>query len=247
LAALVLAGHASGAEAPLPPKTQFKIFLLIGQSNMAGRGRVEEQDKQSHPRVLSLNKEDRWIPAVDPIHFDKPDRTGVGLGTTFGRVVAEALPQDTIGLVPCAVGGTSIDRWAKGGTLYAESLRRARLALQHGELAGILWHQGETGSDPATYAEKAKRLFEDLRADLATPRAPVVVGTLGDFYGASKELNPVLLALPDKIPCSVCADAAGLKDKGDRTHFDAASYRELGRRYAAAWLKLTGKTPPAGR
>ena len=42
-----------------------KIFLLIGQSNMAGRGLVEAQDQQPHPRVLTLNKEGRWVPAIE--------------------------------------------------------------------------------------------------------------------------------------------------------------------------------------
>jgi hypothetical protein len=32
----------------------------------------------------------------------------------------------------------------------------------------------------------------------------------------------------------------GLKDKGDVLHFDAASQRELGRRYAAEMIRLQG-------
>ncbi|MEL7264208.1 MAG: sialate O-acetylesterase, partial [Planctomycetota bacterium] len=60
------------------------IFLLIGQSNMAGRGTVDEAAKQANPRVFSLNKDAMWVPAIDPLHFDKPGLVGVGPGKTFG-------------------------------------------------------------------------------------------------------------------------------------------------------------------
>ena len=81
------------------------LYLLVGQSNMAGRGVVEEQDKTPHARVLMLSKEGKWVPAIDPMHFDKP-AAGVGLGKTFGQLIAEANPGVTIGLIPCAVGGS---------------------------------------------------------------------------------------------------------------------------------------------
>jgi hypothetical protein len=32
--------------------------------------------------------------------------------------------------------------------------------------------------------------------------------------------------------------AEGLKHKGDKIHFDSASFRELGKRYAEAFLRL---------
>ena len=47
------------------------LYLLIGQSNMAGRGEVAKEDRTPHPRVLKLDKKDEWVPAVDPLHFDK--------------------------------------------------------------------------------------------------------------------------------------------------------------------------------
>jgi hypothetical protein len=54
----------------LPPKDKFYLVLLVGQSNMAGRGTVEEQDRTPHPRALMLNKAGEWVPATDPMHFD---------------------------------------------------------------------------------------------------------------------------------------------------------------------------------
>src|SRR6185369_5608428 len=55
-----------------------QLFLLVGQSNMAGRGPVEPQDREPIPQVFSLNKQMEWAPAIDPLHFDKPEIAAVG-------------------------------------------------------------------------------------------------------------------------------------------------------------------------
>ena len=105
LSAAVLAGE--NETAPM------RLYLLIGQSNMAGRGRVVAEDKTPHPRVFVLDKADEWAPAVDPLHFDKPF-AGVGPGLAFGKAMAEADPEARIGLVPCAAGGSPISVWRAG-------------------------------------------------------------------------------------------------------------------------------------
>src|SRR5690606_40186479 len=87
-------------ESSLPPRENFHLFLLVGQSNMAGRGKITEGQNQPHPRVLMLTRDGKWAPAVDPLHFDKPTVVGVGVGRTFAEVIAEAKPDITIGLIP---------------------------------------------------------------------------------------------------------------------------------------------------
>ncbi|GDY13200.1 acetylxylan esterase [Planctomycetota bacterium] len=223
-------------EPVLPDQDHFLIFLLIGQSNMAGRGKVEDQDRQAHPRVLTLSKDDAWIPAIDPIHFDK-SKAGVGLGLTFGKTVAEALPGYHIGLVPCAVGGTSLTAWIDpNGKLLSEAYRRCKLAQGKGKLAGILWHQGESGPTAAVYPAMFTSFAEQLRKDLAGGKpVPLVIGTLSDGCPVAKTMNPMLLALAPTIPATSCVDTAGLA--GD-LHFTNTSLRQMGQRYAAAWLTL---------
>jgi len=227
------------------------IFLLIGQSNMAGRGAIEEQDKIPHPRIFVLNEQKMWVPAVDPLHFDKPAMVGVGLGSAFARVVAEAEPSALIGLVPAAFGGTSLDQWAPGGELYTHAVDRARLALATGaRLRAILWHQGEsdsTAEKAATYAVRFDRMITRLRADLGSPDVPVIVGELLHRRTASAVMNPVLRNLPNSIARCLCVSANGLSDKGDQTHFDSASLRELGRRYARAFLSMPAANAAVGK
>ncbi|RZK15243.1 MAG: hypothetical protein EOO56_23260 [Hymenobacter sp.] len=74
--------------APPARKEKFRLYLLIGQSNMAGRGYVEAPDTVPNRRVLRLNPAGQWEVAKDPLHFDKPGalrpRAGGVLG--FGRV-----------------------------------------------------------------------------------------------------------------------------------------------------------------
>jgi len=237
---------AAGAE-PTPRD----IFLLIGQSNMAGRGAIEEEDKIPHPRIFVLNEQKTWVPAVDPLHFDKPAMVGVGLGSAFARAIADAEPSALIGLVPAAFGGTSLDQWAPGGQLYTNAVDRARLALATGaRLRAVLWHQGESDSTTekaATYAARFDRMITRLRADLGSPDVPVLVGELLYRRTASAVMNPVLRNLPNTITRCLCVSANGLSDKGDQTHFDSASLRELGRRYARAFLSMPAANAATGK
>ncbi|MES2696887.1 MAG: sialate O-acetylesterase [Verrucomicrobiota bacterium] len=244
------------SDAPkLPAKESFHLYLLIGQSNMAGRGKVEPQDKVPHPRVLMLDKENAWVPALDPLHFDKPTIAGVGLGSSFGRAMAEAAPGVTIGLIPCAVGGTPLARWQKGGDLYEQALVRAKVALKAGTLKGILWHQGESDSkseDTAnSYAQRLAQAVKDWRSDLGVNTAPFVAGKLGLFLAEKSKdgqpstlwrtINAQIESLPKLIPYCAVADSDGLQHKGDSVHFDSASLREFGKRYAEQMKSLQKK------
>lgn len=223
------------------------LYLLVGQSNMAGRGKVEESDRRPHQRIWMLNKENQWVPAISPIHFDKPE-AGVGPGLEFARVMAEADTSVIIGLIPAAVGGSAIDTWKPSGYHdqtksypYDDALRRAKAALPAGKLKGILWHQGESDSKPelvGSYTQKLETLIKRFRKELSARKVAFVVGTLGDFFvnriPEAKNINEQLRQLPKKVKRTACVEAMGLAEKGDKTHFDAPAARELGRRYAQA-------------
>jgi hypothetical protein len=227
-----------------------QLFLLIGQSNMAGRGPIEPQDKEPIPQVFSLNKAMEWVPAIDPLHFDKPEIAAVGLGRTFARTLLASRPNASIGLIPCAFGGTSIEQWKRGGQLYEDAVKRAKFAMKSGRLRGILWHQGEADSGTAklagSYRERWTEFITLLRRDLDAPDIPVVVGELGEFFGKKADAPPTFAAtvneqlalIPLTVPHTVFVSSAGLTHKGDEVHFDTPSIREFGRRYAHAFLSL---------
>lgn len=257
LAAAISASALLAAESPvLPKKHTMQIYLLIGQSNMAGRGKIEKEDTTPHARVLMFETNNTWKPAVEPLTKDPHKYHGVGPGLAFAKVMADKNPSVTIGLVSAAVGGTQLSRWIKGADLYENAVKRAKLAMKDGTLAGILWHQGESDCDTEehahSYETRLAKMISDLRAELGAPNAPFVVGELGEFLIARTKSKPVPLSnvvnaalndLPNKVPMTGCASAKGLKDKGDELHFDAPSQREFGRRYAEVMSQLQQSAP----
>ena len=245
--AVAIGARPAAAQTDLQPpaNVSMRLFLLAGQSNMAGRGKVEPADTKPDPRVWMLDEAGHWQPAIDPLHFDKPDHDGVGPGHAFGLAVAAAEPGTVIGLIPTAVGGVSLDQWKPGGRLYTDAIRRVKIAQQHGVLKGILWHQGEADTKPAkieSYARRLDTLIAAFRRDLGVPDCPVVVGELGVFDREKNAnrvpFNGMLDKYPTTRPNTALARSNGLASIGDNTHFNAASARELGRRYADAYLNL---------
>jgi hypothetical protein len=243
------AERATAGEAPTP----MHLFLLAGQSNMAGRGAVTDIDRTPHPRVHVLDAHERWVPAIEPLHFDKPKIAGVGPGLAFARAIADACPDIGIGLVPAAVGGSSIETWVPGGYHsqtgshpWDDAVRRLHVAARAGTLMAILWHQGEADSGPEkadAYAARLDDLIHRFREAAGDPELPFIVGQLGQFREWTPGRRMVDAAhrnAPNRTGHSRFVPSDGLTHKGDGTHFDAASARELGRRYAAAYIDMTG-------
>jgi hypothetical protein len=230
------------------------VFLLIGQSNMAGRGVVEAADRTPITGVFMFNEAKQWVPAVDPMHFDRPAIIGVGLGRTFAATLLELRATNSVGLIPAAFGGSALEEWTKGSMHYLNAVERTRAALAlagpNARLRGILWHQGEADSTSAdraaTYGKRFQRFIADLRQDLNAANVPVVVGELGRFVHDrpnfpnpyAGQVNEQLATLPLTVPLCGFVSSQGLTHKGDALHFDSRSMREYGRRYALAWLAL---------
>jgi len=225
------------------------LFLLIGQSNMAGRGEPDSV-KLDMDGIYVINKYNQWEKAKEPIHYDKPV-AGTCLATTFAIDVKNKTGKK-IGLIPCAIGGTSIDVWMPDVIdpvtkvmPYNQTVERTKKALDSGSLKGILWHQGEADSGNGrylTYADKFDTLLKNLSQDLGLniDSIPVIIGELGPFY-SSQPRNKEALCIDSVLNQMAgkniyCVSSKGLTHKGDYTHFDTASLRELGKRYAEAYF-----------
>lgn len=237
----------------LPARENFHLYLLVGQSNMAGRGQVEESDLTPHPRVLMLTKSLKWEPAVDPMHFDKPPIVGVGLGKSFGIEIAKSNPEITVGLIPCAVGGSPIEAWLPGGYHpstkthpWDDMLPRAKAALKVGTLKAILWHQGESDSNfekAPLYQDRLHWVIQNFRQELSSPGIPFIAGQMGRFEDRPwddwrRMVDGVHQQLPETVPNTAFVRSDNLTHKGDLVHFSALGYRKLGQRYASAYRAL---------
>ena len=81
-------------------------FLMIGQSNMAGRGDMREVEPIRNPRLKVL-RNGRWQPFFTPVNPDRPFS-----GVTMAESFADAYQRDhdvDVGLIPFADGGTRLD------------------------------------------------------------------------------------------------------------------------------------------
>lgn len=233
---------------PQTVDSTFDLYLLIGQSNMAGRGEVTDAYRtEGSDAVLMLNKDGQWVRAAHPLHFDKPAVAGVGPGLRFGLEMAGAT-HHKIGLVPGAVGGTSIDAWKPGGYdkatathPYDEATARLKAAMLSGKLKGVLWLQGESDSDTAKakhYRQKLVELINRIRRLVGDPLLPFAAGELGRFKEQYANVNNQLATLPETVAHTAVASSEGLKDKGDATHYDSASAEEMGSRFAKQMMRL---------
>jgi hypothetical protein len=237
-------------------KKDIHLFLLAGQSNMAGRGHIRDltpAEAAPDPRILALNTDNAWQPAVDPLHWDKRE-AGVGPGIFFAKLVAAKSPGVTIGLIPTACGGSPITAWAPGqffaGTKslpYDDALARARRAMQDGTLKAILWHQGESDSSPQNAPLYEKRLVELItrfRTDLNAPDLPFIIGQLGQFPGKpwnahQIEVDRVHRAIAEKAKNVRYVSSEKLGSIGDNLHFNTSAYRLFAQRYADAYLQMS--------
>lgn len=238
------------------------LYLLIGQSNMKGRGHMPEEPKND-PRIVMMHlRTDEWFNARHPLHlvgdpqtFEGHDNAGVGPGLAFAEAVATADPNARIGLLPCAKGGTSITLWKEGAKLYTEAIRRTKLALEQGpkgktRLKAVLWLQGEADSPfqrMQNYQANLNDLVDRLRKDLDDPDLPFIAATIGEMRPDTAEslrsvVNKILLDLPNQREHTACVDARDLMGNiGDNVHYDTASQEEIGRRFAKLYLEMERK------
>ncbi|MBN1555816.1 MAG: sialate O-acetylesterase [Phycisphaerae bacterium] len=243
------------------------VWILAGQSNMEGIGRLPGLKAKPHVRAFYMD--DVWRPAEDrihnlhqavaPVHAERcggvrPVRSvyvGVGPGVSFGQAMEKhnGVPQ---GLIACAHGGTRMDEWDPkkkrlgGHSLYGATL--ARFEKNGGRVAGVVWYQGcsDANADAATlYTQRMKALVAAFRRDLRDARLPFVlvqiagVVRLDDSQRRNwNSIQDQQRRLPDAIDRCLCVPAIDL-ELDDQIHIDAPGQHRLGRRLAEAMCALT--------
>lgn len=224
-----------------------KSILMIGQSNMAGRGFINEVPMICNERILMLRNAG-WQMMAEPINYDRPN-AGIGLVGSFAAMWCMEHEGEQIGLIPCAEGGSSLDDWAVDKNLFKNAVIQAGFAMQDSELIGILWHQGESdsyGGGYQTYYKKLQVIIESLRKELNAFEVPLIIGGLGDFLGKNgfglncteyELVNEQLLKFAREQENSCFVTAEGLTSNPDGIHMDAVSQRRFGVRYYEAFVK----------
>lgn len=254
----------------IPPKYQgkVKLFILAGQSNMSGLGELPAETK-TNSKIYVFGNDYRWKIAKEPVDNPTNQVDKVSLDTAagyspamdFATTVLKERPDMVIGLIPCAKSGSSIHEWQRNGnldenTLYGSCLKRVRAASLMGNVAGILFFQGEIDTvdpkeDPKRifsanqWANKFTLLINNLRGDLNSPNLPVVFAQIGSNTEPERFINWAVVQEQQrsvKLPNSamITTDDLALKDY---VHFTTESYQTIGQRFAKAYLSLQQLQP----
>jgi len=241
----------------------YDIYLLIGQSNCAGRGYLLPEDTvNALEGVWLLNADLVPEPAVAPLNRYSNIRKDlsmqmIGPGVGFGSLMHEKTGRKVL-LVQNARGGSALESWQVGGdgeVSYLDSaLVRTIPALKYGKLKGIVWHQGETditnGTAGDIYVERFSKMIVDLRRRVGVgDEVPVVVGEVGQWaWEDSTKIEAfnhgTLERLTREVPnChKVTSDDLGYRmpDNPADPHFSRDAAIELGQRYAEAMIEAIG-------
>lgn len=262
LLALLFVAESVAAKSSLSPQKdgEYDIYLLVGQSNMAGRGAMIEGDELYEMKnVWLLDEAGVPQPAHNPLNkyssVRKSEKAqGISPGTAFGVEVAEKTGRRVL-LVVNALGASSLEQWSKDAPLiqdkgslgyqklqlYSEAVRRAKEARKYGQIRGIVWHQGEANSGRVEqYPEMLKEFVADLRKDLDAPDVPFVAGEIAYWRPNYAAFNKMIRGISDFIPVStwISAEGAGQLSDDKDPHFSRDGQLLLGRRYADAMLKM---------
>ncbi|KAL0438891.1 UNVERIFIED_CONTAM: putative carbohydrate esterase [Sesamum latifolium] len=166
-----------------------------------------------------------------------------GLGLAFANsILVKNLSIGEIGLVPCAIGGTQIREWRRGGPLYNQLLSRAHAVLQGGgTIRAILWYQGESDTqrqeDAKLYKTRLAKFFTDIRSDLKLPELPVVQVALAAAEGPyMDDVRQAQLGID--LPNMKCIDAKGMKIGPDGLHLNTEGEVHVGQMMADAFAQF---------
>ena len=230
----------------IQPDRPMDIYLVIGQSNMAGRAQIREEDQApiGDAFLFTGEEETPWAAAANPLNLystvrKKVEMQRLGPAYAFAKSMVEAHPGKQIGLVVNALGGTKIVQWLPGTRLYQEAINQARKALAYGTLKGVIWHQGEGDCDPLRvelYLGSVEILINALREEFGDPNLPFIAGQVYENE-RRHDFNQMILKLPDFISNTGVVSSEGTT-VFDGTHFDSESANLLGRRYAEEMKKI---------
>ncbi|WP_430814950.1 sialate O-acetylesterase [Carboxylicivirga sp. RSCT41] len=194
-----------GAQSNTNPKQKLKVFILSGQSNMVGWGNSAEL-----PDYLRYGTDNKLMFENGKWQKLKPNRPSserqrkrfamteysFGPEIAFAAELSKAYPNETIGIIKSAKGGTGILAWSPNwteeqadrtndgqkGDLYKvliDKIQEAQNAADI-EIVGFLWQQGGKDMTNLTvakeYFDNLNALITALRKDLGLPDLPVFIG-----------------------------------------------------------------------
>ena len=247
---LILSLHVFFCSAVLAEEKPLKVFILAGQSNMLGKGKVHElpAELKGPQKLVQMTLNGKGWAALSP---SKKEDGSVGLEFSFAKEMSSRLNQP-IGIIKQAIGGTSLAKdWNPEApkSLYANLLVKVLAAQQarRVEIVGMCWLQGERDSRQQemadSYAENLSRFIRRARKDFHSLNMFFVAGRVNPPYPFIKAVRLAQEKCPLPGYAFVDCDKLSKIPPGD-LHYDTKGLVELGRKFADAMLSLMKQKEP---
>ena len=225
------------------------IFMLMGQSNMAGVAKSEASDKNTDDRLKVWGgcnqKAAQWNLANPPLS-DCPGGSGINLSTSvdpgiwFGKTLLKKLRTgDTIGLIGTAESGEKIETFITGGKHHNAILTKiaAVKAQKNARFAGVIFHQGESNNTQASWPGLVKQLYNEVKQAFGVNYdVPFILGEL-PAGGCCSAHNTRVHEAATQLPMGAYVTQDGTKVM-DQYHFDHASVVLMGTRYGDKMIEM---------
>ena len=225
-------------EIPCPLQNNATAVLLVaGQSNAANS--QGQRYQSADDRVVNFS-EGRCYRAASPL-LGADDQKGESW-TLLGTKLVQSGLYNSIILIPAAVGGSSVRRWATGGDLNRMLTEVIRTVAKHYTITAVLWDQGAEDFALHTpqdrYRSDLQSLIDQVRAEGVA--APFFITRCSVGGKDWTEDNPVARAQAALADNKTIFDGPNTDrditpfDRYDGYHF-AASGQE---KWTDAWVQL---------
>lgn len=245
-----------------------KNFLMLGHSNMCDQGSAADLPvfenaaqmfvyrettnwlNRSHgsTEAFIYNNPGYWTQAVDVIEpAGVPNTQTCGpLQLAFANRMAGILGCE-IGLVPHALGGSTISQWSeyhRQNAFFGMACQRAFWAQSQGDLTGIVCWLGENDTFDSTTANnislKYGNMLNALRVTLGNLNLPIIIVKPGNETHTDRPYWDTMRTEIDAMTLSNFAvvNTDDIPPKAGDVHFTLPNYIIIGNRIADAMTTL---------
>lgn len=241
------------------------VWILAGQSQMRGANSAVpgiDDDYTGLSEVYQYGASGVLEPVRNQLGNSDTSANIMGPWRTFALgIISNGLvnnrPQI---LLPCAAGGSGFPHWSQGGGGYNTVVSRtnAAMALNAGNvLKGFLWAQGESNlsDSSSTHQTNLTNMHTGFVADIpamtsATPFVSLLLHPDETVGGSTAQdvtnINTAITNFSNSLTNSALINSSDLTLNADSLHFDAASSRTIGTRYATAFYDIANPSTDPG-